>query len=150
MSECYRWNEPREGIKAAAADRIYGNGTVNPVGNVVKVNRYRRQEEKQNDDNSDFSSLLEKKAKKRQNVSQPRKDEKLRLMGGLNQYNRHAVQFCFILSHDADYRAWKKVGQTTWQFCKNTLYLPPVKKKTLQVVFLWEVKRNLFPNWMRS
>lgn len=49
--------------------------------------------------------MLEKEVKKKQEIPQSKKEEKLRLMGGLNQYNRHAVQFCYILSHEADYRA---------------------------------------------
>ena len=108
MSACYRWNKPREGIEAAAADRIYGNGTVNPIGNVVKVNRYRGQEEGEKKGNPDFADMLERETKRRQSVPTQKKVEKLRLMGGLNQYNRHAVQFCYHLSNETDYRVWKK------------------------------------------
>ncbi|MCI5730326.1 MAG: hypothetical protein MR304_02110 [Eubacterium sp.] len=52
----------------------------------------------------DFASMLEQETKKRQSTPPQKKDEKLRLMGGLNQYNRHAVQFCYHLSNETDYR----------------------------------------------
>ena len=51
--------------------------------------------------------MLEQEMRKRQSAQpQPpqKKEEKLRLMGGLNQYDRHAVQFCYLLSNEADYR----------------------------------------------
>ena len=42
---------------------------------------------------------------KKRTQQPPKKEEKLRLMGGLNQYNRYAVEFVYLLSSEADYRA---------------------------------------------
>ncbi len=72
----------------------------------MKVNRYRRQEEQEKGGGSqDFSDMLNRQMMRKQSHPEPPKEEKLRLMGGLTQYNRHAVEFCFILSSEADYRA---------------------------------------------
>lgn len=100
-------NEPKEGIKADAINRIYTNGTINPVGNVVKVNPYREQEQNQGGSGREFSGLLKQSMEKKQDrpeSKKPEKPDKLRLMGGLNQYNRYAVEFCYLLSTEMDYR----------------------------------------------
>lgn len=100
-------NEPKEGIEADAINRIYTNGTIHPVGNVVKVNPYREQEQNQGGAGQEFSGLLEKNLEKKPNRQENKKREKpdkLRLMGGLNQYNRYAVEFCYLLSTEMDYR----------------------------------------------
>lgn len=97
------WNEPKEGIKAIATNRIYGKETVNPVGNVVKVNRYNREEARQREAGADFSSLLRQEMRKNQ-VRKAEPQPQLRMMGGLNQYDRHAREFCYILSREADFK----------------------------------------------
>ena len=51
-----------------------------------------------------FSSFLEKELEKKKEKPS-KKQEKLRLMGGLNQYDRHAREFCFFLSNETDYKA---------------------------------------------
>ena len=100
-------NEPKEGIEANAINRIYTNRTVNPVGNVVRVNPYREQERNPGGAGQQFSGLLktnmEKKQDRQENKKRANKD-KLRLMGGLNQYDRYAVEYCYLLSNEMDYR----------------------------------------------
>lgn len=100
-------NEPKEGIKANAIKQIYTNGTINPVGNVVKVNPYREQNQNQGGSGGEFSGLLKQNMAKKKDKPENKKAErpdKLRLMGGLNQYNRYAVEFCYLLSTEMDYR----------------------------------------------
>lgn len=97
-------NEPKEGIKAIATDRIYGKATINPVSNIIKANPYHEQERKHQETQHDFSSFLEKELEKKKEKPS-KKQEKLRLMGGLNQYDRHAREFCFFLSNETDYKA---------------------------------------------
>ena len=75
------------------------------MGNVVKVNRYRDEERSQEEAKQNFSGYLKQEMKKRQEKPASPKREQLRLMGGLNQYDRHAREFCFILSREADYKA---------------------------------------------
>lgn len=82
-------------------------GTVHPVGNVVKVNQYRDEEREKRQSEETFSQMLEKAQKKnegQEKVQRP-KEEGLRLMGGLIQYNRQAREICYILSSEADYKA---------------------------------------------
>jgi hypothetical protein len=98
-------NEPKEGIKAAVFN-VYGRGTVHPVPNVVKAKRYLEHEQDQGQGNQSFSEILKQKADKKEEKETKRNvDAELRVMGGLQQYNRHAVEFCYILSSEADYRA---------------------------------------------
>lgn len=99
------WNEPKEGIKAIATNRIYGKATIDPVDNVVKVNRYCEKEKEQDDAKQSFSGLLKQEMKRKQEKPVASKQETLRLMGGLTQYDRYAREFCYILSRDTDYKA---------------------------------------------
>lgn len=82
-------------------------GPIHPVGNVVKVNKYREQEREQKQSEETFSQVLAKAQKKNdeQAMKQRPKEESLRLMGGLFQYNRQAREICYILSNEADYKA---------------------------------------------
>lgn len=89
-------------VKAVVAGRIYGE-TINPINNVVKVNRYRRDEQNKGDDNQGFSSFLYKEMKEQKEKQPKKQEEKLPLMGGLNQYDRQAREFCFLLSTETDY-----------------------------------------------
>lgn len=52
-----------------------------------------------------FSQVLENVKEESQKPKERPRPEKLRTMGGLNQYNRHAVEYCFILSRETDFRA---------------------------------------------
>ena len=104
-------NEPKEGIKAIATtnttNRIYGKVTVNPVSNVVKANRYCEEDGARNGANQSFSGILQQEMERHHAKTRTTniKQEQLRLMGGLNQYDRHAREFCFLLSTEADYKA---------------------------------------------
>lgn len=51
--------------------------------------------------------MLARECAKKQEVLEKResKQENLRYMAGLNQYDRRAREFCFILSSKADYKA---------------------------------------------
>lgn len=82
-------------------------GPVHPVGNVVKVNKYREQEREQKQSEETFSQVLAKAQKKTdsQDKAGRPKEDRLRLMGGLFQYNRQAREICYILSNEADYKA---------------------------------------------
>ena len=52
-----------------------------------------------------FSQVLENVKEDSQKAKERPRQEKLRTMGGLNQYNRHAIEYCFILSSETDFRA---------------------------------------------
>lgn len=69
------------------------------------MNRYGNDEENQREATHDFSSLLKQELKKKQVQSIQPQHQELRMMGGLNQYDRHAREFCFILSREADFKA---------------------------------------------
>ncbi|MCH5265685.1 MAG: hypothetical protein J1F02_07275 [Lachnospiraceae bacterium] len=71
------------------------------------MNHYREQEREGQRSGQEFSTLLEKEREKtkRQKTTVAARPEPLRLMGGLNQYNRKAMEVCFYLSSEADYRA---------------------------------------------
>ena len=99
------WNEPKEGIKAIATNQIYRRVIINPVTNVVKVNRYREEEKNHEESQKSFAGILQQKVEKKQQKTSRPKQEKLRVMGGLNQYDRYAREFCYILSNEADYKA---------------------------------------------
>lgn len=91
-------------VKAFATNRVYGKVTVNPVNNVVKVNRYREEERDKGESNQSFSDFLYEEMQTKQVKAEKKEPEKLRLMGGLNQYDCHAREFCFLLSTEADYK----------------------------------------------
>lgn len=69
------------------------------------MKRYRDEERSQEEANQNFSGYLKQEMKRKQEKPASPKQEELRLMGGLNQYDRHAREFCFILSREADYKA---------------------------------------------
>lgn len=93
----------KEEIKANAtifkASELQG---VYPVNNIMQINRYREQE--RNSSGQNFNEALEQAQKAREEAKVP-KDTKLRMMGGLNQYNRQGIEFCYYLSSDTDFRA---------------------------------------------
>ena len=101
FSHC--WNKLREEITADALYKGYQIQSIVPVNNVIKVNHYREQErEKEQQSSRNFSELLEREKNKTRRKA-PEKKAPLRLMGGLNQYNRKAMEVCFYLSSETDY-----------------------------------------------
>lgn len=95
----------KEEIKANATFKIYEVNPINPVNNIIKVNDNREQEREASAEKN-FADLLAAERAKKQDVKKPTgTQEKLRLMGGLNQYNRQALHVCYILSNEADYKA---------------------------------------------
>lgn len=93
----------REVITAAVTERTYGKVTVNPVNNILRWNRYYKEKQEGKQESSDFSGILERELKERTN-KKSKKQEKLRILGGLNQYDRYAHEFCFLLSRETDYK----------------------------------------------
>ncbi len=92
-------------MTANAVFNLYGTGPIRPVNNVIKTKEYREQEkEKQG---QGFSEMLARECAKKKELTKKResKQENLRYMAGLNQYDRRAREFCFILSSKADYKA---------------------------------------------
>lgn len=76
-----------------------------PVNRSRQVNSNMDEERHGSRPDQSFSQVLEEVKDESQMVKEKPKNEKLRTMGGLNQYNRHAVEFCFMLSSDTDFRA---------------------------------------------
>lgn len=98
-------NKLKEEIEAKT---VYGiqNKTVTPVNNVMKASRYRGNGRQSSPQECDFSEMLRKERAKEHQSPKAREEEKaLCLMGGLNQYNRHALEVCFLLSSEMDYKA---------------------------------------------
>lgn len=75
---------------------------VYPVNNIRQISRYRQQE--QNRSGQNFEQVLHQ-VEKNQKEQRPARNNKLPVMGGLNQYNRQGIEFCYILSSETDYRA---------------------------------------------
>ena len=92
FSHC--WNKLREEITADALYKVY------QIQSIVPVNKQEREKEQQS--SRSFSELLEREKNKTRRKA-PEKKAPLRLMGGLNQYNRKAMEVCFYLSSETDY-----------------------------------------------
>lgn len=75
-----------------------------PVNRIRQVNSNMDEERRGSHSDQSFSQVLENVKEGSQSEKAKPKQTKLRTMGGLNQYNRHAVEFCFMLSSDTDFR----------------------------------------------
>jgi hypothetical protein len=103
-SLCICWNELKEEIKAIAEIfKINDLKTVYPVGGASQISCRREPDGKQSDQS--FAQVLQQVKEEEQKNKEIRTDDNLRMLGGLNQYNRYAVEFCYMLSSEADYRA---------------------------------------------
>ena len=71
----------------------------------MKVSRYRGNGKQSSSDECDFSEVLKKERAKERQSPKARETETLCLMGGLHQYNRNALEVCFLLSSEMDYKA---------------------------------------------
>lgn len=69
------------------------------------MNCRREQERRDSQPDQSFSQVLASVKDEDEKTKETRKQDKLRMLGGLNQYNRHAVEFCFMLSSETDLRA---------------------------------------------
>lgn len=101
--KCNCWNKLKEEITAnAEIFKIKGVQSVYPINRVRPAKR-NAEEEKRGDQS--FSQMLEKAKEDSRKKDEPREEGKLRTMGGLMQYNRHAVEFCYILTSETDFKA---------------------------------------------
>ena len=71
----------------------------------MHVNRHTEQEKQGGQSDQSFSQVLETAKEQSEKAKEVRKEDKLRMMGGLNQYNWQAVEFCFMLSSETDFKA---------------------------------------------
>lgn len=93
----------REVITAVVTERIYEKVTINPVNNILKWNRHYEEKQDGEQEGSGFSSILENEMTNN-TKKKSKKQENLRILGGLNQYDRYAHEFCFLLSRETDYK----------------------------------------------
>lgn len=101
---CICWNELKEEIKAIAETfKISDLKTVYPVGGASHIS-CRRESGGQQSDQS-FAQVLKQVKEEEPKNKEIRTNDNLRMLGGLNQYNRYAMEFCFMLSSETDYRA---------------------------------------------
>lgn len=68
------------------------------------VNRVRRDHNQRHGSGQQFENLLKREQTKMRQMETERQEEELRRMGGMNQYNRQAVEIFFMFSSQMDYK----------------------------------------------
>ena len=103
---CNCWNELKEEIKADTTFNIYGN-PIRTVNNVLKANKIQKYSDREKEKRKGFEEYLQDELqndREEENIKKETKNESLRFMGALNQYNRNAREVTFILDRDTDYK----------------------------------------------
>lgn len=101
---CICRNKLKEEIKANTIQRVIGLQAVYPVKHVSGI-RYDGNEARDGGEN--FQQALEAAKEKRmekESRRKPVKNHSLEMMGGMNQYDRHAREVFYAMSSEADYK----------------------------------------------
>lgn len=85
----------KEEIKAITVRKVIGTPEVNPIRNVSKLRRG-KEREGQNENRTFDEMLMAAKNKERETKRQ--EPEQLRALEGLNQYNRSAQSFVYLVN----------------------------------------------------
>lgn len=99
---CNCWNKLKEEIKAAVYEKNLKS--IEPVNSVIKVNSYYDRGRRDSGSGDSFTEILKRERAKAHPQTEKR-EEALRHMEGMNQYNRHATEVFFLLSRNMDYKA---------------------------------------------
>ena len=100
----FRSNKLKEEIKANTIQKVIGIQVVNPVKHVSGI-RYDGNEAR--DGRENFQQALEAAKEKGTEKESRRKTvpvQTLVMMGGMNQYDRHAREVFYAMSSEADYK----------------------------------------------